>query len=539
MKWFWPKRRWLLWIGGAVVLLLVIAVAAAYFIDEPLRRRLEGEMNARLKGYTVRVGRADFHPVGLSLDLEQLVISQNENPEPPIAQIPSLTASVQWRALFSGRLVADFEIDDPKVVFDLRQFSQEAKDAVPVKEKGWQEALQAVYPLKINRFTIRNGDLTYIDKGPFKPLRITQLQFVAENIRNVESAKGTYPSPVEVEGIVFDKGKIGIKGDADFFAEPHVAFKADVALTDIGLDYFRPIAERYQLSVRRGAASATGSVEYAPDFTRILIQRLTLAGADADYIHQTREAPTKTVVKEAGKTARKHANEPTFELKVDQVVVRDSQLGYVNRAAKPEYRVYFSDTALDVQNLSNHLKEGIARARLKAKFMGSGASEAQLAFRPEEKGPDFDLVLSIVDTDMRRMNDLFRAYGNFDVVAGVFSFFCELKVRQGKIDGYVKPLFRDMDVYDERQDREKGLFRKLYEGLVGGLSGLLRNTPRKEVATEIPISGDIESPQTSTWDTLLGIIQNAFFKAILPGFEREVTASGKTRRPAKSASVGG
>jgi hypothetical protein len=381
--------------------------------------------------------------------------------------------------------------------------------------------------------------LTYIDKGPFKPLRITQLQFVAENIRNVESAKGTYPSPVEVEGIVFDKGKIGIKGDADFFAEPHVAFKADVELTDIGLDYFRPIAERYQLSVRRGAASATGSVEYAPDFTRILIQRLMLAGADADYIHQTREAPTKTVVKEAGKTARKHANEPTFELKVDQIVVRDSQLGYVNRAAKPEYRVYFSDTALDVQNLSNHLKEGIARARLKAKFMGSGASEAQLAFRPEEKGPDFDLVLSIVDTDMRRMNDLFRAYGNFDVVAGVFSFFCELKVRQGKIDGYVKPLFRDMDVYDERQDREKGLFRKLYEGLVGGLSGLLRNTPRKEVATEIPISGDIESPQTSTWDTLLGIIQNAFFKAILPGFEREVTASGKTRRPAKSASGGG
>jgi hypothetical protein len=536
MTTFRVGKRLLLWIAGAVVLLVVIAVAAAFFIDEPLRRRLEGEMNARLKGYTVRVGRADFHPVGLSLDLEELVISQNENPEPPIAQIPNLSASVHWRALLSGGLVADFEIDEPKVVFDLRQFSQEAKDPVPVKEKGWQDALQAVYPLKINRFSIRNGDLTYIDKGPFKPLRITELNFIAENIRNIESAKGTYPSPVKADGVVFDKGKITIKGDADFFAEPHIAFKADLELTEISLDYFRPIAERYQVSVRRGVASALGNVEHAPEFTRILVHKLTLAGAEADYIHQTREAPTKKVVEKAGETARKHANEPTFELKVDQVAVRDSQLGYVNKAAKPAYRVYFTDTTLDIQNLSNHLKEGVARAQLKAKFMGSGTSEAQLAFRPEEKGPDFDLKLAIVDTDMRRMNDLFRAYGNFDVVAGIFSFFSELKVRQGKIDGYVKPLFRNMDVYDQRQDREKNLFRKLYEGLIGGLSGLLRNTPREEVATQVPISGDIESPQTSTWETLLGIIQNAFFKAILPGFEREVSTSGKGRRPGKSAS---
>ncbi len=125
---------------------------------------------------------------------------------------------------------------------------------------------------------------------------------------------------------------------------------------------------------------------------------------------------------------------------------------------------------------------------------------------------------------MVKMNDLFRAYGNFDVVAGKFSFFTEIKIRQGKIDGYVKPLFRDMEVYDRRQDKEKGVFRQLYEALVGGVSGLLKNTPRKEVATEVPISGDIESPQTGTWQTILNLVQNAFFKAILPGFEKEVSS---------------
>ena len=95
----------------------------------------------------------------------------------------------------------------------------------------------------------------------------------------------------------------------------------------------------------------------------------------------------------------------------------------------------------------------------------------------------------------------------------------------------MKPLFRDMDVYDERQDREKSVFRKLYEGLVGGIAGLLQNRPREEVATQTSISGDIESPQTSTWETVLRLVQNAFFKAILPGFEREVSQqSGSQRR---------
>jgi hypothetical protein len=154
--------------------------------------------------------------------------------------------------------------------------------------------------------------------------------------------------------------------------------------------------------------------------------------------------------------------------------------------------------------------------------MGSGPTQLEIAFRPENKGPDFNLSLGIENTDMRKMNDLFRAYGKFDVVAGVFAFYSEITVRQGKISGYVKPLFHDMNVYDERQDREKNVFRKMYEGLVGGISSLLANRPREEVATQISISGDIESPQMSTWETLLRLIQNAFFKAILPGFEKQI-----------------
>ncbi|HYY25063.1 MAG TPA: DUF748 domain-containing protein [Candidatus Udaeobacter sp.] len=529
-------RKTLLWIGGVVLVLIIVVFAAAYLIDEPLRRKMEHDINSRLKGYTVRVGKLDFHPIGLSLDLEDSTIYQNAHPDPPIAHIPSLHASVHWKAIIFGRLVADFQIDDPTLRIDLTQFTQEAKDPTPIKDKGWQDAVQAIYPLKINRFAISNADVTYIDKGPFKPLHLTKLNFVTENIRNVQSAKGTYPSPVQAEGMVFDSGKIKLDGNADFLAEPHIAFKAQLQLDNITLDYFKPITERYHLSVRKGVASTQGSIEYAADGTMLIINDLTLRGADVDYIHvMTKTAPTEKIAKEVGKTTREVSNKPSFEVKVDRVNVTGSRIGYVNQAAKPAYHVFFSDTHLEIQNLSNHLKDGVARARMKAKFMGSGPAQLEAAFRPETKGPDFNLALSIEDTDLRTMNDLLRAYGNFDVVAGVFSFFSEVKVRQGKIDGYVKPLFRELDVYDRRQDQEKSLFRKMYEGLVGGIAGLLQNRPRQEVATTVPVAGDIESPQTSTWETVINLIQNAFFKAILPGFEKEVS-QGKSGRARTSSS---
>ena len=159
--------------------------------------------------------------------------------------------------------------------------------------------------------------------------------------------------------------------------------------------------------------------------------------------------------------------------------------------------------------------------------MGSGKTVVGATFRPETNGPDFALAASIENTDMQTMNLLLRAHGNFDVVRGFFSVYTEMRVKNGAVQGYVKPLFKEMDVYDPHQDREKNLFQKIYEGLVGGVSQLLENIPRHEVATKADISGRLENPQASTWQVLVNLIQNAIFRAILPGFERE---SGDSRR---------
>ena len=112
------RRKSLVWIVGSVSLILILSFVAAHLLDEPLRKKMEADINNSLKGYTVRIQRLDFHPFGLSLDLNESTIYQSAHPDPPIAHIPKLSASVHWKALLHGRLVADFELNNPTIRFD-------------------------------------------------------------------------------------------------------------------------------------------------------------------------------------------------------------------------------------------------------------------------------------------------------------------------------------------------------------------------------------------------------------------------------------
>jgi hypothetical protein len=189
--------------------------------------------------------------------------------------------------------------------------------------------------------------------------------------------------------------------------------------------------------------------------------------------------------------------------------------------------VYLSDADLQITNLSNRGTLGAAEGRLRGNFMGSGATSVTSRITPGTGRSALDLDVRIKDTRLKDMNDLLRAYGNFDVTAGYFSFYSELHVKGETITGYVKPFFRDLKVYDRRTDREKGVFRQLYEIVVGGIAGFLESGETGEVATKADISGEVQTPEVSTWQIVGRLIQNAFFKAILPGFEHEVSRSRK------------
>ena len=111
-----PMLKWSWWVVVPLALLVLVVVAVS-FIDEPLRVYAERELNHRLPAYVVRIGTLDLHPISLSLDLEDITVRQKDHPDPPIAAISKVQGSLQWSALFAGRLVTDQVIEHPVIHF--------------------------------------------------------------------------------------------------------------------------------------------------------------------------------------------------------------------------------------------------------------------------------------------------------------------------------------------------------------------------------------------------------------------------------------
>jgi hypothetical protein len=161
---------------------------------------------------------------------------------------------------------------------------------------------------------------------------------------------------------------------------------------------------------------------------------------------------------------------------------------------------------------------GPGKATVRAKFMDSGDTRIDGTFEPRQDHTDFDIALQIENTDLRTMNDLWRAYGKFDVDKGTFSLYSQLKAQNGEIDGYVKPIFHDIGI--DTGD-EAGIGKKIYEGIVAGATKILTNPPHDQVATETHLSGRLDEPHTSIVQVAGNLVRNAFFKAILPGLKHD------------------
>jgi len=151
-------------------------------------------------------------------------------------------------------------------------------------------------------------------------------------------------------------------------------------------------------------------------------------------------------------------------------------------------------------------------------FMGSGATKVKGAFRPEKPNPDFNVLVRIVKTPVDRLNHVLEAHGHINASHGTFAFFSDMTVKDNRIEGYVKPFLKDVEVYDPKQDQDE-VTKKMFETVVNGVLDLFRSTTTGQVATKTDMSGPVDNPHASTWQILVKLVENAFFKAILPGFE--------------------
>lgn len=530
------RRHRVLFCFGAVIGILIVALfIASFFLDDMVRVRTETAMNQKLTGYHVSLEHAHLQLLGGVLTLNGLRVIQQAHPSPPVAVFPMMRFRVQVAELFSRRLVADVLLHKPKIHVDETQFVAEKNSKIPMKKEGWQDALEAAYPIKINRFTIEDGDVVYVQDASSAPLHLANLDFTADNIRNIHAPQNDYPSRFHARLVIFGEGRAIVDGHANFLEEPFPGARAKYTIANVPLSAFEPEIRALNLDVTGGHLSSDGLLEYSPKITRVDVNAASVQGIDVDYVHlaQTQKQEAQRI-KTAGKAVEEQNNRPAVDISVREFDIGHSNFAYTDKAANPNYRLVLNDADLTLKNVSNHQQQGPADLALRGKFMGSGDSSINGDFLASQSGPAFNLKLAIQNADLPSMNDLLRAYGRFDVAAGKLSVYSQVAIKDGNIDGYVKPMFADLQVYNYQKDKNTSVLHQAKEMAIGGASHLFKNHSTKQVATDVDLKGKLTSPDVDTWQALGQVLRNAFVEAIIPGFDRAV-ASANAANPTKQA----
>lgn len=223
-------------------------------------------------------------------------------------------------------------------------------------------------------------------------------------------------------------------------------------------------------------------------------------------------------------------------LKVNRVEIRDGVLRYRDPGSKPPVDLQVDAIEAQVLNLTNASDSSkILPASLRATAQVYGGDLTfNMGLDPLARSTRFDMNVELAHTDLTRVNELFQAYGNFDVNKGSFDLYSEMATRDGAFKGYVKPVIKHLDVLGP-EDRSDTFFHQLWEAMVATAGTILTNPGKKQVATKVAFEGRLDEPDVGSWNAILQALRNAFIKALPPSLDNEIniTTVGNQAREEK------
>jgi hypothetical protein len=208
-----------------------------------------------------------------------------------------------------------------------------------------------------------------------------------------------------------------------------------------------------------------------------------------------------------------------FPFKINKAVIRDGSVHFRAFERKPAVDVFIGDLQATADNLTNIRDETtplLSTVKASGLAMGSGRFEYEMKLDPFSYRPTFEMAIRLLRLDVTKLNDFARAYGGVDFERGFFDLVVEVNAREGLLNGYVKPLFRNLKVLSPQDLKEDNPLEFFWEAVVGITTKLLSNPPRDQLATEIPLTGDLTAPQTNVFTVVMNVFRNAFIRAYLP-----------------------
>jgi hypothetical protein len=262
------------------------------------------------------------------------------------------------------------------------------------------------------------------------------------------------------------------------------------------------------------------SVEWRELLTKSLVGEVWVENASLNFVKSKDKEQSQTTVDASWLGIVKDL----FPFRINRFEIADSSITFQDIHAKPKVDLQITNLFAVATNLTNarDLVEKLPGSiRARGKTIGGGSIALNMRLNPLEADPAFDLNLSLTNVDLTALNPMLEAYGKVDVKRGTFEVFSEIYAEDGKFEGYVKPFFRDLDVFEFKTDNENPL-KMAWQAIVAGAMKLFKNHDKDQVATKIPIRGEIGAAKAEIWTTVANVLKNAFVQAFSPTIDKEI-----------------
>jgi hypothetical protein len=175
----------------------------------------------------------------------------------------------------------------------------------------------------------------------------------------------------------------------------------------------------------------------------------------------------------------------------------------------------------NLTNVQDVEEPAFAQIDVRGQIMGNAPITLTGRIDPNEQTPTFDIDLTIEGARLVDVNPWLREFLKVDAETGVFSMYSELAAAEGRFEGYVRPILEDPK-FTDADEESQGPFQKAWEGLVNLAANILENKQEDQVATQIPLSGEIENPDAGILTAIVNLARNAFVAAFSRSLEGSI-----------------
>ncbi|MGB6034678.1 MAG: DUF748 domain-containing protein [Cryomorphaceae bacterium] len=210
-------------------------------------------------------------------------------------------------------------------------------------------------------------------------------------------------------------------------------------------------------------------------------------------------------------------------IQINILEISNSEIFYIDPTTEPEVNVALKEINLRAENLRNVQSSSDdlpASIQVTTSAMDRGMIDLKAEMNYLLEPPDFDIDLEIEQLNLVQFNEFFEAYANLGLKSGTLNFYSEAAARNGQIEGYIKPLIKNLEIADT--DSTDGLIKKIYKGAVQAGTELFENQKKDQIGTKVPISGSLEKSQVKILQSLLNFFKNAFIEAYRLEIERSI-----------------